>query len=47
MIDELAFGAPKTQDMAAIFKALGCEGQSLLVTTAELRRECLQERSQY
>jgi large subunit ribosomal protein L4 len=34
LIDELAFGAPKTKDMAAILKALGLAGHSLLVTTA-------------
>ena len=34
LIDDLAFGAPKTKDMAAILKALGLQGKSLLVTTA-------------
>jgi len=34
VIDELAFSAPKTKDMAAILRALKCEGASLLVATA-------------
>lgn len=34
VIDDLAFSAPKTKDMAAILKALKCDGASLLVTTA-------------
>ncbi len=34
IIDQLDFSAPKTRDMAAIIKALGCDGNSLLVTTA-------------
>jgi large subunit ribosomal protein L4 len=34
VIDELAFSAPKTKDMAAILRALKCEGLSLLVATA-------------
>ncbi|HEV7222550.1 MAG TPA: 50S ribosomal protein L4 [Pirellulales bacterium] len=34
VIDELAFSAPKTKDMAAILRALKCEGSSLLVATA-------------
>src|SRR5262245_47895034 len=34
VIDDLKFDAPKTRDMAAIIKALKCEGTSLLVTTA-------------
>ncbi len=33
LIDELGFAAPKTKDMAAILKALNCEGKSLLVAT--------------
>jgi large subunit ribosomal protein L4 len=33
VIDQLDFAAPKTRDMAAIIKALGCDGQTLLVTT--------------
>jgi len=33
VIDDLSLGAPKTKDMAAILKALGCHGTSLLVTT--------------
>ena len=35
LIDELAFDAPKTKDMAAILKALKLDGDSLLVATAE------------
>ena len=35
LIDELAFDAPTTKDMAAILKALNLAGSSLLVTTAE------------
>jgi len=35
LIDELAFSAPKTKDMAEILKALGLSKGSLLVTTAE------------
>ena len=34
VIDDLAFDAPRTKDMAAILRALGCHGGSLLVTTA-------------
>jgi large subunit ribosomal protein L4 len=34
LIDDLAFDAPKTKDMAAIIKAVGCGGGSLLVATA-------------
>lgn len=34
VIDELAFTAPKTKDMAGILKALKLNGASLLVTTA-------------
>ena len=34
VIDDLSFSAPKTKDMAAILKALKCQGKSLLVTTA-------------
>ena len=34
VIDDLKFDAPKTRDMAAIIKALKCDGASLLVTTA-------------
>lgn len=33
VIDELAFSEPATREMAAILKALSCDGQSLLVTT--------------
>jgi large subunit ribosomal protein L4 len=35
VIDDLAFGAPKTKDMALILKALGLQGGSLLVATAD------------
>ncbi len=35
VIDELKFDSPKTKDMAAVLKALGLTGNSLLVTTAE------------
>jgi large subunit ribosomal protein L4 len=35
LIDELAFDAPKTKDMAAILKALKLSGNSLLVATAK------------
>jgi large subunit ribosomal protein L4 len=34
LIDKLEFGAPKTKEMAAILKTLGCDGQSVLVATA-------------
>ncbi len=34
VIDELSFAAPKTKEMAAILKAIGCTGSSLLVATA-------------
>ena len=34
LIDELEFDAPKTKDMAGIIKALGCDGESVLVATA-------------
>lgn len=33
IIDQLAFGAPKTSEMAGILKALKLDGQSTLVTT--------------
>jgi len=33
LIDDLAFDVPKTKDMAAILKALGLAGSSLLVAT--------------
>src|SRR4051812_12381642 len=33
VIDDLAFGTPKTKDMAAILRALNCAGGSLLVAT--------------
>ena len=35
LIDELAFDAPKTKDMAVILKALKLEGRTLLVATAD------------
>lgn len=35
VIDDLKFVTPKTKDMAAIIKALGLHGETLLVTTAE------------
>jgi large subunit ribosomal protein L4 len=34
LIDKLEFGAPRTKEMAAILKTLGCDGQSVLVATA-------------
>lgn len=34
MVDELAFEAPKTREMATVLKRLGCDNESLLVTTA-------------
>jgi large subunit ribosomal protein L4 len=34
VIDELAFSAPKTKDMAAIVRALKCDGGTLLIATA-------------
>lgn len=33
LIDDLKFDAPKTRDMAAILKALKCDGATLLVST--------------
>ena len=36
VIDELKFSSPKTKEMAAILKALKCDGTSLLLTTAAL-----------
>ncbi len=35
LIDELRFAEPKTRDMAAILKALGIDGQTLLVAIEE------------
>src|SRR5580692_1287157 len=35
LIDDLAFDAPKTKEMAVILKALKLEGHSLLVATAD------------
>jgi large subunit ribosomal protein L4 len=35
VIDELSFQAPKTREMVAVLRALGCAGESLLVTTAQ------------
>ncbi len=34
LIDDLKFESPKTKDMAAIIKALGCDGATVLVTTS-------------
>jgi large subunit ribosomal protein L4 len=36
LIDDLKFDAPKTKEMAGVIKALGLNGNSLLVTTADL-----------
>jgi large subunit ribosomal protein L4 len=35
LVDKLEFAEPKTRDMAAIIKTLGCEGQAVLVATTE------------
>ncbi|HUS40216.1 MAG: 50S ribosomal protein L4 [Pirellulales bacterium] len=35
VIDELAFAAPATREMATILKALSCDGQSVLVATEQ------------
>jgi large subunit ribosomal protein L4 len=35
VLDKLEFAEPKTRDMAAIIKTLGCAGESLLVATSE------------
>ena len=35
LIDKLEFAEPKTREMAAIIKTLGCDGQSVLVTLGE------------
>ena len=35
LVDKLEFAEPKTRDMAAIIKTLGCEGQAVLVATSE------------
>ena len=35
LIDELQFAEPKTRDMAAVLKALGIEGQTLLVAVEQ------------
>lgn len=35
IIDDFAFESPKTRDMASILKHIGCENDSLLITTAE------------
>jgi large subunit ribosomal protein L4 len=35
LLDKLEFAEPKTRDMAAIIKTLGCEGQAVLVATTE------------
>ncbi len=34
LVDKLEFAAPKTKEMAAVLKALHCDEQSVLVTTA-------------
>jgi large subunit ribosomal protein L4 len=34
VIDELSFADPKTKDMVSVIKHIGCDGGSLLVTTA-------------
>ena len=34
VIDELSFADPKTKDMVSVIKHVGCDGGSLLVTTA-------------
>jgi large subunit ribosomal protein L4 len=34
LVDKLEFAEPRTRDMAAIIKTLGCEGQAVLVTTS-------------
>ena len=34
LIDDLKLDAPKTKEMASIIKALGCDGSTVLVTTA-------------
>lgn len=36
IIDDLAFSAPKTRDMATLIRTLGCDDNSLLVATSEL-----------
>lgn len=36
IIDDLAFAAPKTRDMTAIIRSLGCDDNSLLVATSDL-----------
>lgn len=35
VLDKLEFAEPKTRDMAAIIKTLGCAGESVLVATSE------------
>lgn len=35
LVDQLAFDAPKTKDMAAILKALKCDGATLLLATEQ------------
>ncbi len=35
VIDDLAFEAPKTREMAQVLKSLGCDGSSLLVATVD------------
>ena len=47
LIDDPQFDAPKTKDMAAILKALGLAGGSVLVTTAAGQCKRLQKCPQY
>ena len=35
LVDKLEFAEPKTRDMAAILKTLGCVGETVLVATSE------------
>lgn len=35
VVDDLSFDVPRTRTMAGILKALKCDGQSLLITTAQ------------
>jgi len=36
VIDDLSFAAPKTREMAAVIRSLGCDGASLLISTPGL-----------
>jgi len=38
LLDELGFSQPKTREMAAVLKAIGCDGASVLVATAAYDR---------